>query len=640
MTIKFSTFFIPQAKIIKRCCITMTFAFLSTCFMVSMAQAVCTTESRGSTPSGAWELLMNEIAAMGSFPEASFEIGSQKVYRMRKTGDVGTSDRWLQSLRRLAPRIEELQRYFPTAAERDAAERREREGDEEALIYTPTPPDRPVLIIESEINIIDNPAFTHCTARDQIHDLANYLGDDLDKELLRGLCIIFIRSHVIEGETKSRFILSHEWMHTMQHGSYNIAEMEQLWWIEGSADWGAHKVVEGFTERDHKIEQFFDRQPDCSLTQHDYDAQTFFFWGEQTFGTDWGISLGMGGPEYLDEPERAAQILPPEQWLDWATSQADHKITMPDERDLPFNAKVELLDLEHSCEASIEGPPLSVQLRELRFPEDAASLVTIEPGEAQLAYRLLDADDAGLPSSWTRVTDTVEIEPTSEPLLLAAIMPSGNDLNIQIKLENSDRANCACHIGRWEEVATADSEAQDTFAGALEAIDNARAFVPPEQLAELEKARQMISSSDTKDRFRFRGAAEQIFEMGGEGEVTYDNDGPIVTFKGGGEFIIEDPHRIYGDKTEVDYHTYIHSGRWDIIGGKLKIDLQKFTFEGTVEGPISDGPQSISGSNRNTSYVGGGGDWIISCEGAGLKLIPADPYERGPGKDAVLKVPE
>lgn len=330
MTIKFSTFFIPQAKIIKRCCITMTFAFLSTCFMVSMAQAVCTTESRGSTPSGAWELLMNEIAAMGSFPEASFEIGSQKVYRMRKTGDVGTSDRWLQSLRRLAPRIEELQRYFPTAAERDAAERREREGDEEALIYTPTPPDRPVLIIESEINIIDNPAFTHCTARDQIHDLANYLGDDLDKELLRGLCIIFIRSHVIEGETKSRFILSHEWMHTMQHGSYNIAEMEQLWWIEGSADWGAHKVVEGFTERDHKIEQFFDRQPDCSLTQHDYDAQTFFFWGEQTFGTDWGISLGMGGPEYLDEPERAAQILPPEQWLDWATSQADHKITMPE----------------------------------------------------------------------------------------------------------------------------------------------------------------------------------------------------------------------------------------------------------------------------------------------------------------------
>lgn len=583
---------------------------------------------------------MNEIAAMGNFPDASFEIGGQKVYRMRKSEDIGTRDLWLDRLKILKPGIEELQSYFPTAAERDEEESREREGDEEELIYTPTPPNRPVLLIESELDLIDNPAFTSCEGKDEVHDLASYIEGDFNAEQLTGLCIIFIRPHVIEGERKRHLILSHEWMHTMQHGSYNINEMERLWWIEGSADWAAHKVVEGATERDHKIEQFFERQPECSLTQHDYDAQTFFFWGEQTFGTDWGISLGMGGSEYLDEPERAAQILPPERWLDWAISQADHKITMPDGRGLPFQAEVELLDFAHSCEAAIEGPPLSVQLRELRFSEEAASLVTIEPGEAQLAYRLLDTDDAGLPSAWTRVTDTVEIEPTSGPLLLAAIMPSGNDLNIQIKLENSDRANCACHIGRWEEVATADSEAQDTFAGALDAIDKARAFVPPEQLAELEKAKRMISSSDTKDRFRFRGAAEQIFELGGEGEVTYDNDGPIVTFKGGGEFIIEDPHRIYGDKTEVDYHTYIHSGRWDIIDGQLQIDLQKLTYVGTVEGPTSGGPQNISGSNRNTSYIGAGGDWIISCEGTGLKLIPADPYERGPGKDAVLKVDE
>lgn len=634
------TLIIPLKHSSKRRFAKVMLAFLGTMLIVSTANAVCRTESRGSTPSGAWEMLMNEIASMGSFPEASFAIGGQNVYRMRKSEDVGTRDSWLERLRTLKPGIEELQRYFPTASERDAAERREREGDEQELIYTPTPPERPVLIIESEINIIDNPAFTHCTARDQIHDLANYLGDDLDEELLRGLCIIFIRSHVIEGEERKRFILSHEWMHTMQHGSYNIAEMEQLWWIEGSADWGAHKVVEGFTERDHKIEQFFDRQPDCSLTQHDYDAQTFFFWGEETFGTDWGISLGMGGPEYLDVPHRAAQILPPEQWLDWATSQADHKITMPDERDLPFNAKVELLDLEHSCEAAIEGPPLSVQLRELKFPEDSASLLTIDPQGAQLAYRAIDADDISRPSSWTPIKETVEIEPSSGNLLLAAIMPSGNDLNVQLKLESSDTSNCACHIGRWQEIATADSEAQDTFEGALEAIEMARAFVSPEKLEELEKAKRMISSSDTKDRFRFRGAAEQIFELGGEGEVTYANEGPIVTFKGGGEFIIEDPHRIYGDRTEVKYYTYIHSGRWDIEDGKLKLDLQNFTYEATVEGPSSDGPQNISGSNRHTSYVGGGGDWIMSCEGSGVTLIPANRSERGPGKDAVLQAHE
>lgn len=609
--------------------------------LIPAAKAVCTTSPRGSAPPGTFEALMNEIAAMGRFPDASFDIGNQKVYRMRKSEDVGTRDRWLERLRTLKPRIEELQRYFPTAAEREAAEREERErrarDDDFSLPYMPTPPERSVLIIESELNIVNSPAFTNCAEEDEVHSLKTYLDGGLDDEIAKGLCIIFIRSHVFDEEEERKFALSHEWMHTMQHGSYNVIDMRRLWWIEGSAEWGAHKIVRSTNVRDHKIEQFFDRQPECSLTEHDYDAQTFFFWGEQSFGIDWGISLGMGGPDYLDTPRRAAEILHPEQWLDWAISQADHKITMPDGRDLPSQAEVELLDLTHSCEAAIEGPPLSVQLRELRFPEDSAPLLTIDPQGAQLAYRAFDADDAGRPSTWTRVTEAVELEPSEGPLLLAAIMPSGEALSVQIKQENSDRANCACHIGRWMEQPTADSEAQDSLKGALEAIEKARAFVPPEQLEELEKAKRMISSSDTKDRFRFRGAAEQIFELGGEGDVNYVNDGPVVTFKGGGAFIIEDPHTIRADRTEVNYTTYIHSGRWDIEGGQLKIDLQEFTYEGTVEGPVSDGPQHIEGSNRNSTYVGGGGDWIVSCEGSGVRLIPADRKERGPGKDAVLK---
>ncbi|WP_345292461.1 hypothetical protein [Kangiella marina] len=608
---------------------------------IPAAQAVCTTSSRGGTPPGAWEAHMNEIASMGTFPEASFEIGNQKIYRMRKPDDVGSRDRWLERLRSMKPRIEELQRHFPTAAEREAAEREESErrerDDDYRLPYMPTPPERSVLIIESELNIIDNPAFTNCAAEEEVHDLKNYLSGDLDPNLFKGLCVVFIRSHVFDREEERKFALSHEWMHTMQHGSYQISEMERLWWIEGSAEWGAHKVVGRTTERDNKIEQFFERQPDCSLTQQSYDAQVFFFWGEQSFGTDWGISLGMGGPDYLDTPRRAAEILPPEQWLDWAISQADKKITMPDGRDLPFQAELELLDLTHSCEAAIEGPPLSVQLREIRFPEDSAPLLTIDPQGAQVAYRPLDVDEPSRPSSWTRVTEEVELEPSEGPLLLAAIMPSGNNLNVQIQQESSAGDNCACHIGRWMEEATADSEARDSLRGALEAIEKARAFVPPEQLAELEKAKRMISSSDTKDRFRFRGAAEQIFELGGEGDVTYVNDGPIVTFRGGGAFSIEDPHTIRADKTEVNYTTYIHSGRWDIEGGALKIDLQEFTYKGTVEGPVSDGPQHIGGSNRHTSYVGGGGDWIVSCEGSGVKLTPADRGNRGPGKDAVLE---
>lgn len=602
--------------------------------LIPAAKAVCTSSSSGDTPRSILEAHRAEITAMGDLQEVDFQIGLQKIYRLRKREEQDTRDPWLERLRALAPRLEELHRHFPTEAEREAAEDEEEESGRR-LPYMPTPPERTVLLVESELNLLgDTLALTQCAGEAE----ANYFirnRPDLLRELPQGLCLLVVRPHTIDGERTKKFVLSHEWMHTMQNGSYDFTA-DSGWWVEGSAEWGAHKVVEGTTERNNKIEQFFERQPDCSLTDHTYDAQTFFFWGEQSFGIDWGISLGMGGPDYLDTPRRAAEILHPDQWLDWAISQADHKITMPDGRDLPSQAEVELLDLTHSCEAAIEGPPLSVQLRELRFPEDSAPLLTIDPQGAQLAYRALDADDAGRPSAWTRVTEAVELEPSEGPLLLAAIMPSGEALSVQIKQENSDRANCACHIGRWMEQPTADSEAQDSLKGALEAIEKARAFVPPEQLEELEKAKRMISSSDTKDRFRFRGAAEQIFELGGEGDVNYVNDGPIVTFKGGGAFIIEDPHTIRADRTEVNYTTYIHSGRWDIEGGQLKIDLQEFTYEGTVEGPVSDGPQHIEGSNRNSTYVGGGGDWIVSCEGSGVRLIPADRKERGPGKDAVL----
>ncbi|MHC9509540.1 hypothetical protein [Kangiella sp. M94] len=598
---------------------------------VPIANATCPVPPDYDTPPGAWDAHMTEIAEMGELQPVDFQIGDQVIYRVRKHGDRHTSDRMLERLRLLAPRIEELQSYFPTAAERDAAE-----DSGERLKYIPTPPDRPVLLVESELDLLgDTLAFANCAAKDEIHDLSNFVsldeeGNEIEREvpIPEGLCLVVVRTHTIDGERRKRFVLAHEWMHTMQRGSYDKA-MSQLWWVEGAAEWAAHKVVPGATERDHKIEQFFERQPECSLTQHSYDAQPYFFWGDQQFGTDWAISIGMGGQEYLKEPGRAAEILPPERWLDWAIAQAEQTITMPDGRPLPHQAEFEPLDIAEACGAKIGGPPLSVQLREVTFPEGSASPLTVEPGDAQLAYK--DSED-----NWIRVTETVELAPSSSPILFAAIMPSGHNLDVNLTLDNTDGLTCGCHIGRWTEMATADSEAEDTFDGALEAIEMYRAMVPPDQLEELEKAKRMIEAADTKDRFRFRGATKQIFEMDG-GVVNYDNDGPIVTFERGGTFRIEDPHMISDGKTTVDYNTYIHSGLWKIEDGILKIDLQKFTYVGTAEGPLSDGPKEFSGSNKHSSYVGGGGDWVVSCEETGTRLIPADERERGPGRDAVLR---
>ncbi|WP_246128647.1 hypothetical protein [Pleionea sediminis] len=413
----------------------------------------------------------------------------------------------------------------------------------------------------------------------------------------------------------------------MQNDAY-VQSMNQLWWVEGSAEWAAHKVVTGTTERDHKIEQFFNRQKECSLTQHSYDAQPFFFWGEQMFDTSWGISLGMGGRQYLKRPSRAAQILPPERWLDWAIAQAAEIITMPDGRPLPHQAAVEPLDLSDSCGASIQGPPLSVQLRELRFPLDGESPIKIEPHGAQVAY----LNSSG---EWIRITSNTEINSPTSPMYLVAIMPSGNNLDVKLSLTNSNIA-CGCHVGRWKEVATADSDAEDSFKGALEAMDQFKGMIPPDQLENLNKAKQMIESADTKDRFRFRDATKQLFEMDG-GRVSYIGSGPTVTFAADGKFQIDDPHTIQNDKTKVTYRVFTHTGKWEFEDEVLKIDIKNINFLGTVEGPNSDGPKEISSTNKNSSYVGGGGDWIVSCEDSGFTLIPADEKKRRPGKNAVLR---
>ncbi|NVJ60539.1 MAG: hypothetical protein HWE27_09115 [Gammaproteobacteria bacterium] len=571
------------------------------------AQAVCPILPTGPTPPGAWDAHMNEIVNMGELQVVDFQIGDQKIYRMRKREHQGTRDRMLERLQAIAPKIKELQNFFDT------------------------PPNRPVLLVESELDVLGTTlAFTQCARRDRLHDLTNYVseGEDLRVKLPKGLCLVVVRTHTIDDERSKKFALAHEWMHTMQNDAYRQS-MRELWWVEGSAEWAAHKIVEGMTGRDHKIEQFFERQKDCALTKHTYDAQPFFFWGDQTFDTSWGISLGMGGRQYLKYPRRAAELLPPERWLDWAIAQAKQTITMPDGRPLPHHPQFESLELTDSCGSYIDGPPLSVQLRELRLPVGAAGPITIKAGNAQVAYQ----NAAG---EWVRVTGTVEVASAASPMLLVAIMPSGDNLNVEVLRSGERDVSCACHIGSWKEQATADSDAQDSMKGALEAMEKVRGMIPPDQLENLEKAKRMIQSADTKDRFRFRSATKQIFEMDG-GNVNYQHSGPMVTFRADGKFIIDDPHSIEGEKTRVNYRTYTHSGQWKNENGILKIDIENIYLVGTVEGPNSDGPQEIMDTSRNPSYVGGGGDWVVNCEDFGVKLLPADPKERGAGKDAVLK---
>ena len=593
-----------------------------------------------------YEALLDEVYAIGHAYKTDVTVGRQEVWRLRQRSARRLPDATLSSLRSLESRLEEMQSYLTEA---------------------PGPPSRPVLLIETRQDTFGSTlAFTDCASGgaegDEVDEarregretegvtLAQYFvstlsdGAEADedesdwpealKRLPEGLCIIVVFPDRIVNDRERRFVLAHEWMHTMQSGYYTRRNEDRHWWTEGSAEWLAHKVVEGTTERDRWIEEFFTRQKSCPLTQHSYDAQPFFFWGEQAFNPDWVFSVGLGGDDYLTRAERAAEILPPERWLDWAIAQADQTITMPDGRSLPDQAEAEALDVTRACDAAIEGPPLSVQLRDVSLPAGGAPKLRIEAGEAQLAIRGYDDDD------WRRVTGTTEIDTPSSPMQVAAIMPSGDDLSVRLSMDNSDGKTCACQIGTWMERPTPADVADDPLAGAVDALNAARGMVPPDQMDDFLAMERKLRAANAKDLFRFRGSIPDVFdELEGEVESVYDQDGPRVTIRAGGTFSIDDPHTIRGEDTTIRYAKYRHDGEWTTEDGVLKFDIQRITVDGYVTSAPDFERKSIAFTNDGpgaVSYVGGGGDWTMACEASAMTLSPAYDPDKSRSKQAVF----
>lgn len=637
---------VRTAKTWRRCCLTVL-AGLMGFAGAAFANGAC--PERPSTPYDPddYEALLDEIYATGHVYKTELSVGDQEVWRLRRRSAQHRPDSLLSMLNSLKPRLEEMQSHFPTS------------------------PSRPVLLIESRLDGFGSTlAFTDCASpgaegaaaeearRDGSEevrdvDLAKHVVSGLEgvpdsegesdsewedelKALPEGLCLIVVFPDRLENERKRRFALAHEWMHTMQNGFYTRGAMESHWWVEGSAEWLAHKVNDGVTERDHRIEEFFMRQKTCPLTEHSYDAQPFFFWGEQAFNTAWAISVGLGGEEYLTRPGRAAEILPPERWLDWAIAQVDQTITMPDGRPLPVQAEAEPMDLTRACDAVIEGPPLSVQLREVSLPSGGDPKLRIEAGAAHLAIRGRDEED------WRRVTGTVEIDTPVSPMTVAAITPSGENLSARLSMNNSDRLTCACQIGVWMESPTPDEQADDALAGALEALEAAKSMgmVPSDEMDGLREAEAMLLAANAKDTFRFRGNIPAIVdELEGDVETTYSYDGPVLTVRPGGTFSIDDPHTTRGDDTTINYHKYRHYGRWTDGGGVLKFDIEGLILDGFVTAPPDYEPRSIGFTNESAStasYVGGGGEWRMSCEAETMTLTSTRVRNPGRSDQAVF----
>ncbi|WP_146193109.1 hypothetical protein [Maritimibacter sp. 55A14] len=564
---------------------------------VMPAFASCITPDSEAPSDRDWNQLREEIAGFAPLEEPGLRVGAQRVFRLRPEGDASTRDALLARLSDMAPRIEELQR---------------------SMVIEPR---RAVVLVESHTDGFDESmAFTYCAENGESHWLEENI-DGLDA-LPAGTCLIVMFPDRIGGSRLYDFDLAHEWMHTMQRDAFGEAYGDEAWWREGSADWFAHKVVPAATERDHVIERFFTQQQSCELPDHSYDAQVFFFWGEPLFGLPWVFELGFASGDYLRQAEQAAELLPPGRWLDWAVAQAEEAITMPDGRPLPEQVHKPAIDLGRECRATITGPALSVQVREVSLPPEMGGTLQIEAGEAQVALRGVDGD-------WSRATGSTGIAPPPSPFTLAAISPSGADLSVDLSAGTATPSGCKCFVGRWIERPTAGPE--DQLDGAREALDMLGGMGIGEE--QTRDAADFLAGAVLRDSFRFRNEFAEL-----AAEVRYDQSGPVLTIGPDGSFQIDDPHIISREDVRIDYRVYRHSGAWHDENGRLELDIATFTFDGIVEGPNSDGPQPITDEVTSASasaFTGGGGNWRAACHGNRLTLMPWEPPGHTPAGTAV-----
>lgn len=248
------------------------------------------------------------------------------------------------------------------------------------------------------------------------------------------------------GADTAAFVVAHEWMHTLQLGEGAGQQALTRWWREGSAEWFAHKVVDGYEGRENRIHQFYAQQPHCTLQQLSYANQAFFFWGEQAFDARWILELTLGDGAHLSSVAAIAGMMAPEHWRAWSIALADDTIRYPDGRPLPPPPEPDTLRLRPKCPLRIQGPPLSVQMRRIELASGAGgNRIHFDTGGAIVSLRWPDG-------RWQHLKEVQEsVDPGGwDHFTVAAISAGENPANIRIGAGGLGD-DCACHIGDWME---------------------------------------------------------------------------------------------------------------------------------------------------------------------------------------------
>ena len=247
-------------------------------------------------------------------------------------------------------------------------------------------------------------------------------------------------------------VSAEELQFTAAHEIYHIAQMliwpevyqcKSFWWVEGTAEWFANRVMPGKTYPQGFLRHFDRHSNDSSLLGIHYGAVAFWFWAGEEYGHWFPMHLGVWGNDGLDDEKTVGETLPPAAWHDFLETYLSGRLRYPDGRlAIPEPYLGEVVDEPWL----LEGPPMAfsrIQMRaeagewQLRLQSQGASLVSFQEEDA----------------SWTRLNVgprgsdglTYRVECPPEPRVQAAISLNGEPLKVRTTIvDGTPDEDCRC----------------------------------------------------------------------------------------------------------------------------------------------------------------------------------------------------
>ncbi len=261
-------------------------------------------------------------------------------------------------------------------------------------------------------------------------------------------------------EIDQKHITAHEFFHLAQRLVVPRVTCRSAWWVEGSADWFANRVVPGSTWSEGWLSAFDEESGGRSLLDMTYETQAFFYWIDDRYGDTLPMTYAEFGDEGLSDPAAVGSHLPPEAWQEFLETYLSGHLRYPDGRlAIPEPSLGPVI----SRPWRLSGPPLS-------FPR---SQIELEPGDWRLDVQS-NSELLGVrvpDQTWRRVETQAgqgSIEhttkcPDPEKLVVAAVSLNGPDLAASVvgDLAEEEPCNCSeppptdhCLVGTWQVTST------------------------------------------------------------------------------------------------------------------------------------------------------------------------------------------